>query len=255
MLGVGVLEEVAGRAQVQRGADIVVRAEGREHGDVGRVRQCADLPQDGQAVGAGHLDVQQDEVGAVRGDGHQGGAAVADGDDLDAGMGGEDHPQAGAHQLFVVDDDHPRRAGVGRFRPVHGLVLHVEWLSGGPHCKRGSAGGGPGPGLCGVNGGIHVRSEGCPPAPAPPTGGSAVPEWVVSIAPAGQVVCLSRTVPGELSLTPPQIVVPMVTALAVHGRHCPDLRASPASHVRVPLFSELRHAACRAAPGMNLVRA
>ena len=37
-------------------------------------------------------------------------------DDLEVGLGGEDHPEPGAHQLLVVGQQHPgRHASTGRF--------------------------------------------------------------------------------------------------------------------------------------------
>jgi len=59
-----------------------------------------------EAVGAGHLDVEEDDVGCVVFDGGEGfGAAAAFTDDFDGGVAAQKRAEAFASEGFVVDDE------------------------------------------------------------------------------------------------------------------------------------------------------
>ena len=76
----------------------------------GRVGPGQQLPRRRQSVEAGHPDVHQDDVRAEPprlGERLQ--TVDRRPDDGEVGLGVQDHPQPGAHQLLVVDDQHPDR--------------------------------------------------------------------------------------------------------------------------------------------------
>jgi hypothetical protein len=60
------------------------------------------------AVELGHPEIHEDDVGAAR-PGQAHGLAPVTGlpDDVDFGLGGEKHPEAGADQGLVVDEQNP----------------------------------------------------------------------------------------------------------------------------------------------------
>lgn len=60
------LHQVVVRPRVQAGHPVADRVAGRQHQDGGQVTRAADAAGGGQAVHAGHLDVQDDQVGPVR---------------------------------------------------------------------------------------------------------------------------------------------------------------------------------------------
>ena len=62
------------------------------------------------AVDVGHADVHQDDVRPqLAGRGQGGGTVARLADNLELGLGAEEEPQPGAHQLLVVDQQHPDR--------------------------------------------------------------------------------------------------------------------------------------------------
>ncbi|GAA0379432.1 hypothetical protein GCM10009530_32570 [Microbispora corallina] len=109
----GRLQQEPAGSGVQRGVEVLVAVERGQHdhadGEPG-VRE--DAPGGGDAVDAGHSDVEEDHIGPVQ-------QGLADcllpvarlGDHLDVLLGLEDHPQAEPYQLLVVgeqDADHVR---------------------------------------------------------------------------------------------------------------------------------------------------
>ena len=121
--GLDVLEQVAGGAGAQRGEELVVVAEARQHDDP-RARALAQALQRADAVEPRHHEVEQDHVGVGARGGVDRGLAVAGlGDDLDVVLEVEERAQALAHDRVVVgeqDADHARhlqpdgRAGAER---------------------------------------------------------------------------------------------------------------------------------------------
>ena len=122
-----VLEQEAARAGPQRLVDVLVHVEGRQHHDLGgRVRCGQQLPRRLDPVDLGHAHVHQDDI-------RRDAARLLDrlspvrrlADDLEVGLGLEDHPEAGAHERLVVDDQHAHRSARVR-RPLEdALVLAV----------------------------------------------------------------------------------------------------------------------------------
>ncbi len=77
---------------------------GGDEDDSGKM-QGRDGFEDAEAIGAGHLHVEKDEIGAVLGDGADGGGAVsAIGDDVEAAIGRQQREYPPARQGFVVHD-------------------------------------------------------------------------------------------------------------------------------------------------------
>ncbi|ALM41429.1 hypothetical protein SFR_4814 [Streptomyces sp. FR-008] len=106
------VDEVADGAQAQRPLDGVAFAAVGEHQDGGEADQVG---QGGEAVDAGHADVEEDHVGAVVAGGGEGAVAVAGlGDDADARARGEQGAESGADHLVVVGDDDAQGAAGGR---------------------------------------------------------------------------------------------------------------------------------------------
>lgn len=114
VLRVDVLEEVPGRPAAQRGTDLVVAAEGRQHRDDRLPRQLAQLTQDRNPVHVGHPDVQQDDIGAAPGHGGQRVCAAARGHHLQVTGGGEGRLKSRPHQPVVVHDGHPQPPAMSR---------------------------------------------------------------------------------------------------------------------------------------------
>ena len=101
----GVLEQEAGRAGLQRAQDEFVGVEGREHEDGGRVGLRGEQAGGRDAVELWHADVHEHDVGPVEVHRPEHLAAVVGlGDHLEARCAGEHHPQAGAHERVVVDE-------------------------------------------------------------------------------------------------------------------------------------------------------
>jgi hypothetical protein len=107
----GVLEQEAAGARAQRGVGVLVEVEGRQD-DHARAPAAFDEPARGlHAVHPGHAHVHQDDVGLQALDDLEGLVAVTGlADELEVGLGLEDHPEAHAQQLLVVDE-HDRGAG------------------------------------------------------------------------------------------------------------------------------------------------
>ena len=110
--GLGVLHEESARAGADRARDVLVELEGRDDDDLDRP-ECGvggDLLGGPESVAVRHPDVQQchvDGSGAERA--QQLLAAGCLGDDLDVGLGVQQRPESGAHELVVVgerDADH-----------------------------------------------------------------------------------------------------------------------------------------------------
>ena len=125
----GVLEQEPAGAGAQRLVDVVVEIERREHqhaDGVGHVRP-------GEASGRfdpvedRHADVHQHDVGSEALDDLDrvetiGGLT----DHLDVGLGVEDRLEAGAHDVLIVDHDHPDRVVLPSDAVACGRVVHVS---------------------------------------------------------------------------------------------------------------------------------
>jgi hypothetical protein len=92
---------------VQRVVEVLVEVEGSEHDDLRRVASVRE-----QAAGrldpveVGHANVQQDDVGTqVLRLSDRGRAVGGLADDLDVRFRVEDHPEAGADERLVVDNE------------------------------------------------------------------------------------------------------------------------------------------------------
>ena len=104
-----VLEQVAGRAGLDRGHDVAVGVVGGQHQHPGRPGPRSDEPPDrGDAVRAGHPQVHQHHVRPQRrGPGHRLGAVAGLTDDLELGAALEDAAQAVPDDGMVVHDQQP----------------------------------------------------------------------------------------------------------------------------------------------------
>lgn len=126
--GVGVLEEEAVRACGQRVVDVLVEVEGGQGDDLRRVGQGAQALGGGDAVHAGHADVDQGDVDAVGGGLLDGVEPVRGlGDVLDGVVAVEEVGQAEADEGVVVDGhgaDHVR----GPFCSVTGWGMRAASL-------------------------------------------------------------------------------------------------------------------------------
>ena len=112
-LRLGVLEQVAARAGVQRGLDLVGGVERGEHDDGGRVPARADRPGRRDAVGARHAQVHEHDVDRVRVEQRRAPRTPSAHlrDDADPVRAVEQERQPGPHEGVVVDDDHPDAHG------------------------------------------------------------------------------------------------------------------------------------------------
>src|ERR1700742_4039821 len=100
-----VLEQEAAGARAQAGVDVVVEVERGQDEDPGAGKFRRDLAGRGDPVGAWHADVHEDNVRAQRPrHGDRGGAVARFADDLDVGLGVEDHLEPGPDQRLVIDD-------------------------------------------------------------------------------------------------------------------------------------------------------
>jgi hypothetical protein len=123
LVGVGVLEQEPGCADVEGGQDVLVGVEGREHRHDGWGRQGKQLLQDREAVDVGHPDVEKDDVGPVlanRGNGVPSGRGR---DDLDIRRRAQDQAESRADQCFVVHHHHS-----DRMRAAHGFGWRTRTL-------------------------------------------------------------------------------------------------------------------------------
>ena len=104
-----VFEQEAPGAGLQRPVHVLVEVEGGDHDDRQRVDDVGsgELAGGLDAVHPGHADVEQAHVGPLLASEHDGFPAVGGPtDDLDAGLGVEDHPQACPDDVLVVGDEH-----------------------------------------------------------------------------------------------------------------------------------------------------
>ncbi len=109
------LQHEAARARVERGEEVVLAVEGREHEDTGRDRGVRhDAARGLEPVDARHLHVHADHVGRERrGQAHALLAVGGLADHLDAVLALEDHADAGAHERLVVDEEDADGRGRG----------------------------------------------------------------------------------------------------------------------------------------------
>ena len=101
--------------------DVLVEVEGGDDHDSQRVVDVGPGQEARRldAVEFGHADVEQADVGAQVASPLHGLASVRHlGDDLDAGLGVEDHRQARPHEILVVGDEDPDHAGTPAFGNV-----------------------------------------------------------------------------------------------------------------------------------------
>ena len=73
--------------------------------------QSVEVSGGGDPVHVGHPDVHQHDVGLQRGAAVKLSSVGGLADDVDGGVGGQDHPQSGAHEGVVVDES--TRTGPG----------------------------------------------------------------------------------------------------------------------------------------------
>jgi len=92
-------------APARSAQDELVGVEGREHEDGGRIGLPGEQACGGDSVEPRHTDVHEDDVGPVEVDRAEYLAAVGGlGHHLEARRAGEHHPQAGAHERVIVDE-------------------------------------------------------------------------------------------------------------------------------------------------------
>ena len=105
-----VLEEESAGAGAQRFDDVLIGIEGGEDEDAGARRVAGGADQGagrGHPVHDGHADVHHDHVGPEGGGRLDGLLPVRRlAHDLDPILVGQDHPEAGADELLVVDEEH-----------------------------------------------------------------------------------------------------------------------------------------------------
>ena len=111
LLGRRVLEQEPAGTCAQRLVDVLITVERGEHQDARRLAAGDavrdDPPRGLETVELGHADVHQHDVGTERPDQVDRVAAVRRfADDLDLGLGVEDHAEPGAHECLVVDEQH-----------------------------------------------------------------------------------------------------------------------------------------------------
>ena len=112
LLGPRVLQQEAGSAGAQRLEDVLVALEGRHDQDAGRRTRLGDAAGGLDAVDLRHPDVHQDHVGPGGRDEVERRAAVLRlPDDLQVVLGVEDRAQAATHEVVVVGQGDPDRAG------------------------------------------------------------------------------------------------------------------------------------------------
>src|SRR5918996_2233465 len=100
------LEQEAGGARAERSEDVVVLLEGREDHDPRVGCDSQELTGCGDAVQVGHADVHEDDVRAEFERALDGGPPVSGlADDPQPLVAREDGPEAGAHEVVVVDDE------------------------------------------------------------------------------------------------------------------------------------------------------
>src|SRR6476646_762932 len=113
LLGLGVLEQVAGGARVERGGDPPTVGERRQHDDARAALPAADRARRLDAVHDRHLQIHQDDVGIAVPAAVDGLLAVArDAHDLDAVAGLEQAGDPDADDLVVVGDQDTDRPGL-----------------------------------------------------------------------------------------------------------------------------------------------
>ena len=116
-------EEIVDGVGVEGAHGVLVEGGDEDDGGAG-----VDEFEDFEAVELGHLDVEEEEVGGVLGDGLYGFEAVgAFGGELDVGVGAEHLAQKGARQLLVVDNDGPQHH-LTLYQPVR-AARHLQWRS------------------------------------------------------------------------------------------------------------------------------
>src|ERR671914_513023 len=117
LLRPGSLEQESGGARVQGAEDVVVLLEGGEDHDLHLRERGQQLASGGDAVEVRHPHVHEDHVRFRQPRAVGGLASVARlADQLDRLVAREHAAQAGAHEIVVVDDQHPN-AGFGHDRP------------------------------------------------------------------------------------------------------------------------------------------
>jgi hypothetical protein len=113
VVGSSVLEQEATGSGPERGEGVLVEVERGEHDDPRA--QTAGHEASGRldAVESRHSDVHEDHVGGGRPERSERLAAVTRfADDSHIGLGVDDHRQAGADELLVVDQVHPDHPGL-----------------------------------------------------------------------------------------------------------------------------------------------
>src|ERR1700729_2924475 len=108
LLGWGVLEQEAAGARPQRLEHVLVTLErGEDHHTTVQLAVFGNPPRGLESVTVGHLDVHQHDVGPqAPGAGHGLLAVRRLPDNLDLGIGLEDHPEAGANHRLVIGQQH-----------------------------------------------------------------------------------------------------------------------------------------------------
>jgi hypothetical protein len=108
LLGWGVLEQKAAGARPQGLEHVLVTLErGEDHHTTVQLAVFGNPPRGLKAVTVGHLDVHQHDVGPqAPGAGHGLLAVRRLADNLDLGIGLEDHPEAGANHRLVIGQQH-----------------------------------------------------------------------------------------------------------------------------------------------------
>ena len=109
--GVDALPDVRARPAPERGVDHLTVLDRREHRDLHVRVQRRERLEAGEAIDAGKLDVEQDEVGPHTCDEWQQVAPVADlSDELHLRVAVEHHPDGVAHQPMIIGENDPDRA-------------------------------------------------------------------------------------------------------------------------------------------------
>jgi len=108
----GVFQQKSPGAGLQRAVHVLVEVESRDHDDRQRVLDIGTGELSGglDAIDVGHAYVEQADVRAKSaGQGHCLAPVGGFADDVDAGLGFEDHPEPGPDDLLVVSDKHSDR--------------------------------------------------------------------------------------------------------------------------------------------------
>jgi len=106
LLGLGVLQDVAGRAGLERRGDLLLLDEARHRDDLGLRSFGLDPADRGDAVHVRHQEIHQDDVG-LEATGHRHALAAVGGlaDNLDVVLEVEEDAQAHPDDRVVVDDE------------------------------------------------------------------------------------------------------------------------------------------------------